>query len=90
MANVRSYYAQLQHEYMETGKIDKSKLKEMGIKGESGLTSFELSGAVVTLKDHLWIAPEDGNKGYNLLYICDKYDCSLKLPDDKHKDKNNK
>lgn len=30
MANVRSYYAQLQHEYMETGKIDNSKLKELG------------------------------------------------------------
>lgn len=26
MANVRSYYAQLQYEYMETGKIDKSKV----------------------------------------------------------------
>ena len=27
MANVRSYFAQLQHEYMETGKIDNSKFK---------------------------------------------------------------
>lgn len=82
MANVRSYYAQLQHEYMETGKIDKSKLKELGIKGESGLTSFELSGAKVELKaGQLWIAPEGDNKGYNLLYICDNYDCSLILPE---------
>lgn len=88
MANVRSYFAQLQHEYMETGKIDKSKLKEWG---GPGLKSFELSGANVELKaGQLWIALEDDNKGYNFLYSCSKHDCSLMLPEDEHKDKNNK
>lgn len=88
MANVRSYYAQLQHEYMETGKIDNSKLKEWG---GPGLKSFELSGANVELKaGQLWIALEDDNKGYNFLYSCSKHDCSLMLPEDEHKDKNNK
>ena len=81
MANVRSYYAQLQHEYMETGKIDNSKLKELG---GPGLKSFELSGANVELKaGQLCIALEDDNKGYNFLYSCSKYDCSLMLPEDK-------
>ena len=35
MANVRSYYAQLQHEYMETEKIDNSKLRDWVGKGEN-------------------------------------------------------
>lgn len=91
MVNVRSYYAQLQHEYMETEKIDNSKLRDWGGKGKNGLTSFKLSGAKVELKaGQLWIAPVGDNKGYNLLYICDNYDCSLNLPEDKHIDKNNK
>ena len=91
IANVRSYYAQLQHEYMETEKIDESKLRDWDGIGNNGLTSFKLSGAEVNLKaGQLWVAREDNNKGYNLLYICDNGDCSLMLPEDEHKDKNNK
>lgn len=82
MANVRSYYAQLQHEYMETGKIDESKLREWDGKGENGLTSFELSGTEVELKaGYLWLAPGKDEKGYNLAYSCRKGDCSLILPE---------
>lgn len=84
MANLRSYYAQLQHEYMETEKIDESKLKDWDGKGDNGLTSSKLSGAEVNLKaGSLWVGPEDKNnkKGYNLLYICDNGDCTLVLPE---------
>ena len=83
MANVRSYYAQLQHEFMETEKVDTLKLNEWDGKGENGLTSFELTGAKVELKaGSLWIAPDKNKKGYNLLYACRKGDCSLLLPED--------
>ena len=85
MANVRSYYAQLQHEYMETEKIDESKLRDVDGVYQNGLKSFKLSGAEVNLKaGSLWIGPEDKNnkKGYNFMYICDKRDCSLMLPED--------
>ena len=38
-ANVRAYYAELQYDFMETGKIDNSKLHEIGT-NPIGLTSF--------------------------------------------------
>lgn len=82
MANVRSYYAQLQHEYMETGKIDKSKLRDWDGKGENGLTSFKLSGAEVNLKaGSLWVGPAKDKKGYDLAYSCRRGDCTLILPE---------
>ena len=66
MANVRSYYAQLQHEYMETEKIDESKLKDWDGKSDNGLTSFKLSGAEVNLKaGSLCVAPDDKHKDKN-------------------------
>lgn len=84
MANARSYYAQLQHECMETEKIDNSKLRDWDGKSENRLTSFKLSGAEVNLKaGSLWVRPEDKNKkkGYNFMYICDNGDCTLILPE---------
>lgn len=82
MANVRSYYAQLQHEYMETEKIDNSKLRDWDGIGNNGLTSFKLSGAEVNLKaGSLWVAPNKDKKGYDLAYSCRKGDCTLILPE---------
>lgn len=82
MANVRSYYAQLQHEYMETKKIDESKLRDWDGKGENGLTSFKLSGAEVNLKaGSLWVRQGKDKKGYDLVYSCRRGDCSLILPE---------
>ena len=46
-ANVRSYYAQLQYDFMETGKV---KDEYLNITGHPGLTSFNLSGQTVHLK----------------------------------------
>lgn len=90
-ANVRSYYAELQYDFMETEKIDNTKLHEWG---NTGLTSFTLSGQAIELKTgKLWVATEraDNNDptskitGYNLLYICDDGhgECKLLLPEDK-------
>lgn len=85
-ANVRAYYAELQYEFMETEKIDNSKLHELG---QPGLTSFTLSGNEIKLQaGSIWINPEDkGNtKGYNILYECKNIDskCELILPEDSH------
>ena len=80
MANVRSYYAQLQHEYKETEKIDESKLKDWDGKGKNGLTSFKLSEAEVNLKaGSLWVRQAEYKKGYDLLYSCRRGDCTLIL-----------
>lgn len=80
MANARSYYAQLQHECMETEKIDNSKFRVWDGKGENGLTSFKLSGAEVNLKaGSLWVRPGKDKKRYDLAYSCRRGDCSLIL-----------
>lgn len=85
-ANVRAYYAQLQYDFMETEKIDNSKLHDLG---QPGLTSFTLSGNEIQLQDgYMWVAPEEKNnkKGYNILYECKNFDskCELILPEDSH------
>lgn len=67
-ANVRSYYAQLQYEFMETGEINKAYLHELGT---PGLNSFYLSGQEITLKaGSIWIA--ECPNGYNILYYCNE------------------
>ncbi len=82
-ANVRSYYAELQYDFLETEKIDNSKLHECG---QNGLTSFKMNHQTITLKEgYLWVAPEYSDTkiiGYNLLYICKSNDCTLMLPED--------
>ena len=83
-ANVRSYYAQLQYDFMETGEIKKEYLHEPGPAG--GLTSFQLSGQEIKLKaGSIWVAENDGGKtGYNVYYACTMYPhhphCELTLP----------
>ena len=80
-ANVRAYYAELQYEFMETGKIDNSKLHDLG---QPGLTSFTLTGQTIKLQEgSIWIRREAGEtKGYNILYLCTKHHekCQLILP----------
>ena len=67
-ANVRSYYAQFQYEFMETGEINKAYLHELGT---PGLNSFYLSGQEITLKaGSIWIA--ECPNGYNILYYCNE------------------
>ena len=83
-ANVRSYYAQLQYEFMETGEINKDYLKEFDhYGGTPGFTSFTLDGQTINLRTGmLWVAKEDHNQGYNILYACTSGhpECVLILP----------
>lgn len=83
-ANVRSYYAQLQYDFMETGKIELKYLHEWG---QPGLTSFQLSGQEIKLKaGSIWVGPNDkeGKTGYNIAYACTSghSGCNLILPMD--------
>lgn len=89
MANVRSYYSQLQYDFLENG-YDTS--KEHTTDNPEGLQEFVLDGQKIQLKEgSLWIAPEyidnlrrDVVIGYNLLYECKNqhHDCELILPQD--------
>ena len=79
-ANVRSYYAQLQYDFMETGEINDDYLHEPGPAG--GLTSFQLSGQKIKLKaGSIWV--RELPNGYNIFYVCNEpyhSDCILILP----------
>lgn len=81
MANVRSYYAQLQLDFLENG-YDENKIHDWG---GSGLTEFQLNGETVQLKNgQMWVRCEDNQtKGYNVVYWCNKGDCTLMLPEDR-------
>lgn len=83
-ANVRSYYSQLQYDFIETRTLKNGFLHEPNGTGVDGLKSFELTGQTVKLKaGSVWVRPEDnGSAGYNILYECDKWDsdCELILP----------
>ena len=84
-ANVRSYYAQLQYDFMETGEINKDYLHDWG---QPGLPSFQLSGQKITLKaGSIWVRQNDSvgsvdQPGYNILYLCNEnhVECHLILP----------
>ena len=88
MSNVRSYYSNLQYDFIQTEIYDESKENEFG---KPGLTSFEIDGNTIDLiAGYLWIAPEYNDNtvtnkkiiGYNLLYSCKDGDHILKLPED--------
>lgn len=86
-ANVRSYYAQLQYEFMETGEINNTYLSPWYGTIESGFTSFKLNGQEIKLKaGSIWVVPNDpeGKTGYNVYYACTMYPdhphCVLDLP----------
>ncbi len=78
-ANVRSYFSQLQYEYQETGKINSSYLNDDIF---HPTTSFELSGQTIELKAGFILIREDGDHGYNILYMCKQghTDCELVIP----------
>lgn len=86
-ANVRSYYSQLQYDFIETRTINDNYLHEPNMTWVDGLRSFELSGQTVKLKaGSIWVRRENGNlAGYNILYVCNNYHdkCKLMLPEDK-------
>ncbi len=85
MANVRSYYSQLQYDFLENG-YDETVVNAKPY----GSTEFELGGQTIKLEEGVFgVAPEyDDNVkrgkiiGYNVLYSCNKGDCTLMLPQD--------
>ena len=83
-ANVRSYYAQLQYEFMETGEINNTYLNEFDFLMSSppGRTSFKLSGQKITLKEGSIAVRSDPVRGYGVVYYCNELhpDCILTLP----------
>lgn len=72
-ANIRSYYAELQTDYLLTRKIDTTKLHEPNGTMEDGLTDLILSGSNVTLKvGTYWVRPSRDDSGYQIMYFSKK------------------
>ena len=82
-ANVRSYYAQLQYEFMETGEINDTYLSRWDGTINSAFTSFKLNGQEIKLKaGYIWVIKNNGGKpGYNIIYACNenRIECQLVL-----------
>lgn len=83
-ANVRSYYAQIQYDFIETNEINNSYIHDL-VTGYDGMESFEMNGQTVKLKaGSMWVRHNAGlTKGYNILYACNKHhsECQLVLPE---------
>ena len=83
-ANVRSYYSQLQYDFMESGTVKTEYLCEFDGYQKHGLKSFNLAGQNVKLKaGAIGVRLEqNGSAGYNIVYECNNFhkDCELILP----------
>ena len=81
-ANLRSYFSVIQADYISTGEYD---LDIGHLYGETGGTDHITypDGTVVKLKaGKCWVvrcSPQYKQTGYQIVYICDKYDCQLTL-----------
>lgn len=84
-ANVRSYYSQLQYDFMESGTVKTEYLCEFDGYHNYGLKSFNLAGQNVKLKaGAIGVRPEQNDSaGYNIRYECNNWDpdCQLILPE---------
>ena len=82
-ANVRAYYAEIQTDYMLTGKYN-PKVKRFGVEtlGENSITF--LNGQTVPMKAGKCAASFNEGEGYGMVYDCDEGplkhpECSLRL-----------
>lgn len=82
-ANIRAYYSELQLNFIETRKIDDSKLHDIDATYSNGLTTLVLSGTTIELKaGTYWVRKLSDDLGYNILYYSKKGNVSLIFPED--------
>lgn len=78
-ANVRSYYAEIQADYMEKDDYN-PKVPTNGNDSYFLTKITHLNGTVTKLKAGIMsISKDNNNGGYNIMYQCNKGDCSLTL-----------
>lgn len=80
IANLRGFYAQLQADYIETGKV-REDIKDAYPLGMTKHRSFiDLQGNTINLKDGYFAVVCIDGKGYSIAYYCN---------DEKHQDQPN-
>lgn len=80
IANLRSFYAELQVNYLETGKVNEAIVKNYGISKEKHTSYTDLNGNHINLQDgYFCVAPIEG-AGYQIVYQCNNtslyHDCT--------------
>jgi len=77
-ANLRAYYAEIQADFISTGKYNK-KVPYEDKQGSTGFDAFGLkeitflNGQKVKMQEGRFWVSEDNKQGYSILYDCEKY-----------------
>ena len=80
-ANIRSYYSEIQTDYITTGKYNPKVTFSYETKEYVFHEITYLNGNKVKLKAGYFAITQNGNKGYQIVYRCEKghTDCTLTL-----------
>lgn len=79
-ANLRSYYAELQADYMSTGKPNPNVRTDWNTSSTYDWTSItRLNGEKIKMKTGICAVSFEKGAGYSIVYECDKRDPQCKL-----------
>ena len=83
-ANLRAYYAEIQADFISTGKYNK-KVPYEDKQGSTGFDAFGLkeitflNGQKVKMQEGRFWVREDNSKGYTIAYNCNTWDAKCEL-----------
>ena len=70
IANLRSFYAELQVNYLETGKVNEAIVKKYGVSKEKHTSYTDLNGNRINLQDGYFSVASIEGAGYQISYQC--------------------
>lgn len=80
IANLRSFYAELQVNYLETGKVDETIVKKYGVSMDRHTSYTDLNGNHINLQDGYFSVASIEGAGYQIVYQCNNtslyHDCT--------------
>lgn len=80
IANLRSFYAELQVNYLETGKVDETIVKKYSVSMDRHTSYTDLNGNHIDLQDGYFSVAFFEGAGYQIVYQCNNtslyHDCT--------------
>lgn len=70
IANLRSFYAELQVNYLETGKVNETVVKDYALSKEKHTSYTDLNGNHIDLQDGYFCVAFIEGAGYQISYYC--------------------
>ena len=70
IANLRSFYAELQVNYLETGKVDETIVKKYSVSMDRHTSYTDLNGNHIDLQDGYFSVASIEGAGYQISYQC--------------------